>query len=134
MNNLQHRLLVVDDDPDIGMMIKMMLEYKGFSVTVVERAEKIDAVLNENNIALIIMDMLLSGMNGTDVCKRLKADPKTSRIPLIMISAHPNAREVCLKAGADEFIAKPFDMNEILTKISMLINKNQTENRANNES
>ena len=68
-NNFQ--ILVLDDDPDIGMMIKMMLEYKGFSVILVERAEKAETVMRENHFDLLIMDMLLSGTNGTDVCKSL---------------------------------------------------------------
>ena len=69
------------------------------------------------------MDMLLSGVNGTDLCVDLKKNPSTSRIPVIMISAHPNAKEICLEAGADEFISKPFDMNDILSKIDALLHK-----------
>jgi CheY-like chemotaxis protein len=67
------------------------------------------------------MDMLLSGVNGTDVCARLKQDPKTKVIPVMMISAHPNAKEACLQAGADDFVAKPFDMQDILSRIGKLI-------------
>jgi DNA-binding response OmpR family regulator len=115
-------ILVLDDDPDIGTMIKMMLEYKGYSVTVSERAEQAEEVLRNNNIDLIIMDMLLSGTNGTDICTELKQNNSTSHIPIMMISAHPNAKEICLQAGADEFISKPFDMQDILSKISTLIN------------
>lgn len=118
----QERILVLDDDADIGMMIKMMLEYKGYAVTVSERADQAAEVLDNNGADLIIMDMLLSGANGTDLCGELKRDPATSHIPVIMISAHPNAKEICLQAGADEFISKPFDMQDILLKIDRLIN------------
>jgi DNA-binding response OmpR family regulator len=120
----QSKILVLDDDTDIGTMIKMMLEYKGYSVTVSERADEAQEVLQADGISLIIMDMLLSGVNGTDLCHQLKADPATTHIPVIMISAHPNAKEICLKAGADEFIPKPFDMNDILSKIDKLMPKN----------
>lgn len=123
MENLPDHILVVDDDPDIGTMIRMMLEYKGYRVTLLERAEKVGEILSANKINLIIMDMLLSGMNGTDICVALKKDPVTASIPIIMISAHPNARELCLHAGADDFIAKPFEMKDILSKISRLITK-----------
>src|SRR6266498_1054079 len=116
------RILVLDDDPDIGTMIKMMLEYKGYAVTVSDRAEQAEEVLRNNNIDLIIMDMLLSGVNGTDICAELKQNNSTSHIPVMMISAHPNAKEICLLAGADEFIAKPFDMQDILSKIKKLVN------------
>ncbi|HEY0433723.1 MAG TPA: response regulator, partial [Chitinophagaceae bacterium] len=63
-------------------------------------------------------------VNGTDLCHQLKTDPATTHIPVIMISAHPNAKEICLKAGADEFIPKPFDMHDILSKIDKLMPKN----------
>jgi len=117
------RILVLDDDPDIGTMIKMMLEYKGYRVSVSDRADMAQQVLSKGDVDLIIMDMLLSGVNGTDLCVDLKKNPATSRIPVIMISAHPNAKEICLEAGADEFISKPFDMNDILSKIDGLLHK-----------
>ena len=117
------RILVLDDDPDIGTMIKMMLEYKGYMVTVSDRADMAQQALNNGGVDLIIMDMLLSGVNGTDLCVDLKKNPSTSRIPVIMISAHPNAKEICLEAGADEFISKPFDMSDILSKIDGLLHK-----------
>jgi DNA-binding response OmpR family regulator len=121
--NKKTKILVLDDDPDIGTMIKMMLEYKGYSVAVSDRADHAFEVLQNNGIDLIIMDMLLSGVNGTDLCAELKKNNTTSHIPLIMISAHPNAKEICLGAGADEFISKPFDMQDILSKIDHLIKK-----------
>jgi DNA-binding response OmpR family regulator len=120
-----HRILVVDDDPDIGTMIKMMLEYKGYSVVVVDRGEKVFEALARQNIRLIIMDMLLSGVNGTDICTSIKKNPVTSSVPLIMISAHPNAKDICLQAGADDFIAKPFEMDDLLSKIGRLIAANE---------
>jgi len=124
--NKKTKILVLDDDTDIGTMIKMMLEYKGYSVTVSERADQAAEALQNNGVDLIIMDMLLSGVNGTDLCTDLKKNDTTSQIPVIMISAHPNAKEICLKAGADEFISKPFDMQDILSKIDHLVKKRQS--------
>ena len=121
--NKNARILVLDDDPDIGTMIKMMLEYKGYRVIVSDRADLAQQALNDGGVDLIIMDMLLSGVNGTDLCIDLKKNPSTSHIPVIMISAHPNAKEICLQAGADEFISKPFDMNDILSKIDRHLNE-----------
>ena len=120
--NKKEKILVLDDDPDIGMMIKMMLEYKGYSVTVSERAEQAHEILKNDEFDLVIMDMLLSGVNGTDLCSEFKKDSSIADIPIIMISAHPNAKDICLQAGADEFISKPFDMHDILSKIDRLIN------------
>jgi DNA-binding response OmpR family regulator len=116
-------ILVVDDDPDISMMLKLMLEFKGFEVRINERPNETYDILQKNSFDLVIMDMLLSGVNGTDICTELKKNNVTSSIPLIMISAHPNAREICLQAGADDFISKPFDMQDILSKIGKLVKK-----------
>jgi DNA-binding response OmpR family regulator len=121
MSKASKRILVVDDDPDIGIMIKIMLEYQGYSVVVTERAEKAEELIRADHFGLLIMDMLLSGMNGTDICTRLKQDKSLSHIPVIMISAHPNAKEICMNAGAEDFVSKPFDMQDMLAKIDRLI-------------
>jgi len=120
--NTSSRILVIDDDPDIGIMIKMMLEYKGYSVSVAVRADQAEEMIEEESFDLLIMDMLLSGTNGIDLCSSLKKNGKTAHLPVIMISAHPNAKEICIQAGADEFISKPFDMQDILSKIQQLVN------------
>jgi len=129
--NKKEKILVLDDDPDIGTMIKMMLEYKGYSVTVSDRAEQANEILKTDAVDLIIMDMLLSGVNGTDLCSELKKDSSLAHTPVIMISAHPNAKEICLQAGADEFISKPFDMQDILSKIDHLIHNSKNNGRVN---
>jgi DNA-binding response OmpR family regulator len=121
MNKAANRILVLDDDPDIGIMIKIMLEYKGYSVILTDRGEKAQEIIRTDNINLLIMDMLLSGVNGTDMCAELKKNPLTSSIPIMMISAHPNAKQICIDAGADVFISKPFDMPDILEKIARLM-------------
>jgi DNA-binding response OmpR family regulator len=120
----EQNILVVDDDTDIATMIRIMLEYKGFAVTIASKPSEAKQVAASADFSLIIMDMLLSGVNGTDICKELKADPVTSSIPVIMISAHPNAREICIKAGADDFIAKPFDMYDLLNRIRQFTSEN----------
>jgi len=124
MNTAQRTILVVDDDPDISMMLKMMLEFKGYLVKTADRQEKIYEVLGNNHIDLIIMDMLLSGVNGTDICTELKENNLINHIPIMMISAHPNAKEICEQAGANDFISKPFDMQDILSKIALHTAKN----------
>ncbi len=119
MMNNNKSILVIEDDPDIGIMIKTILEYNHYSVELIERGEEVEKVANNTLPHLIIMDMLLSGVNGTDICYRLKKENTTSHIPIIMFSAHPNAEKICMDAGAEDFIAKPFDMNELLAKINL---------------
>ena len=121
MKETSRRILVVDDDPDIRIMIKIMLEFKGYSVVTLERGETSEEMLLTGDYGLVIMDMLLSGMNGVDICASIKQNSSIAHIPIVMISAHPNARVTCLEAGADDFVAKPFDMLEILSVISKLM-------------
>ena len=116
-------ILVIDDDPDIGIMLKMILEYKGYTAEVADTGEKALQLLATTSYDVVIMDMLLSGVNGTDLCQRICREPEFNHVPVMMISAHPNAKELCLKAGADDFILKPFDMNEVLLKLRRLLQK-----------
>jgi DNA-binding response OmpR family regulator len=113
----ESKILVIDDDPDICTMIKMVLDYHGYAATDADSEEKANTILSSNPIDLIIMDMLLSGVDGSDICRRLKQDEKTASIPVLMFSAHPNAKKICIAAGANDFISKPFEMNELLEKI-----------------
>lgn len=117
-------ILVIDDDPDIGIMIQMLLEYKGYAVTLLEKTDEALSILQNNPIDLIIMDMLLSGTNGIDICAGFKKDRTVSHIPVLMLSAHPDAKIKCLEAGADDFIFKPFDLEDLLEKVSTLTSKN----------
>jgi len=114
-------ILVLDDDPDICTMIKMVLDYYGHSAMEADNEEKAKDIIHSNHIDLIIMDMLLSGADGTDICRRLKQDMKTSSIPILMFSAHPTAKETCLSAGANDFISKPFEMSEMIGKVDFFL-------------
>ena len=116
-------ILVLDDDPDICMMIKMVLEYYGYDAMDSENEENAKEIMSSNRVDLIIMDMLLSGADGTDICRRLKQNEETSSIPILMFSAHPTAKESCLAAGADDFISKPFEMNDMIDKISFYLER-----------
>jgi len=104
-------------------MIKMMLEYKGYAAVEANNEQEARKLLAEKQIDLIIMDMLLSGTDGTDVCRRLKKEQTFAQVPILMFSAHPNAKVACLNAGADDFISKPFEMNDLLEKIGLFVGK-----------
>ena len=118
-------ILVLDDDPDICIMIKMVLDYYGYDAMDAENEENATKIISSNHVDLLIMDMLLSGVDGTDICRRLKLDKETSSIPILMFSAHPTAKETCLAAGADDFISKPFEMNDMMEKISFFLERKQ---------
>lgn len=123
--------MVLDDDPDICSMLKMVLDYHGYGAVDVDCEEKANEVLSKHDVDLIIMDMLLSGVDGTDICRRLKQDKQTASIPILMFSAHPNAQKICLEAGADDFISKPFEMNDLINKISFFLEQRRVEQLSN---
>ena len=119
-------ILVVDDDPDIGTMLKMMLEYKGYAVTLLSNANQTEPQLSNGVTDLVILDMLIAGTNGTDVCRSIRSNPLSAGVPVLMISALPDARKVCIDAGADDFISKPFEMKELLSRITHLLTGAET--------
>jgi DNA-binding response OmpR family regulator len=119
--NEQPLILVIDDDPDICTMIRVMLEYNGYQAKTAENEEQAMAILISGKVDLVIMDMLLSGIDGTDICRHLRKDPQFAALPVLMFSAHPNAKEACLDAGASEFIPKPFEMGELLGQVKKLL-------------
>ena len=121
------KILVVDDNADISSMMKMMLSYKGYAVTLEEDAEKVEATVLSQNFDLIFMDMLLSGRNGVDICRALKNNEAVQHIPIIMISAHTDAKNICIEAGANDFISKPFEMQDIYEKITLILESNQNK-------
>jgi len=96
-------ILIIDDNEDILSMLKSMLELKGFKISVKDNIGDIETRVKELSPDAILMDMLLSGADGREVCRQLKANSLLSKIPVIMISAHPNAKKECLEAGADFF-------------------------------
>ena len=113
------KVLIADDDPGIVDAIEMLLEFEGYAVTsTVDGA----TVLNLKNDLpdLLLLDIWMSGEDGRDICKKLKEDDTKKHIPVIMISASKDIRESAMAAGADDFLAKPFEINELLSKIKNL--------------
>ena len=117
----QKNILVVDDDSGIGEMLQTLLEINGFKAIVTDKPDRTESLIADHHIDLVLLDKLISGVNGTEVCARLKANEATAGVPVLMMSALHEAGEKCKEAGANDFIAKPFDMDELLNKIHQLI-------------
>ena len=118
MQSKQKKLLVVDDEPDILEFLQVILEEEGYTVAVTGKGEYLEKLNNGVLPDLILLDMWLSGKDGREIVKYLKSQEKTRHIPIIMFSAHPRAEEAALKAGANDFMAKPFDIDVLLNKIA----------------
>lgn len=112
-------ILVVDDNLDILDSLRFVLEGEGYTVTTTEKGEYAENLPEKKGDLpkLIILDFLLSGKDGTVICKRLKSNAVTKHIPILMISAHPDAEKLIHAGGADDFLAKPFDITNLLDKV-----------------
>jgi DNA-binding response OmpR family regulator len=116
MADLVADILILDDNKDISFMMKSILKYAGFEARICDNRDQLISQLDIAPPRLILMDMLLAGADGKDICRELKNNAITGSIPIIMISAHPDAAKACLDAGADEFLEKPFEIDVFLNK------------------
>jgi DNA-binding response OmpR family regulator len=111
------KILIVDDDPDILDAVKMVLEMENYHTESISRGEEALYKAQTYNPDLILLDVLLSGTDGRKICRELKEDTSTKHIPIIMVSAHPNAHLSVAECRADSFIAKPFSVDHLLQVI-----------------
>jgi len=112
------RVLVVDDDESILDAISLILEEEGYEVKTVFKGQETYKAIENFKPDIILLDVLMSGNDGREICKRLKADGTTKKIPVIMISAHPTLDKGATACGAEDFLAKPFDTDDLLKKIN----------------
>ena len=127
---MKRRLLVVDDEPSIAKIVRKQLEVAGYDVTVAVDGLEGLTKARETMPELIVLDVMLPKMNGTEVCTTLKADPKTKGIPILMLTAKAQRqdKDIGLQAGADAFLTKPFQLEELLSKIKALLEQAPASN------
>jgi two-component system alkaline phosphatase synthesis response regulator PhoP len=116
---MPHKVLAVDDNVDTILILSAVLEKEGYHViTARDGLEAIEKVQSDLP-ALILLDLMMPKMNGFDVCRAIKGNPKTSHIPILMLTAKtdPSSRKQGLALGANEYLTKPLNPKEILTKI-----------------
>lgn len=115
------KVLVVDDDKDIVDAIQMVLTIGGFESKATTKGHETFQYIKDYQPDLVILDMLLSGNDGRDICKQLKKNDSTKKIPIIMISAHPTAKASTKESGAESFISKPFSVSGLLGEVNKYI-------------
>jgi DNA-binding response OmpR family regulator len=118
-------LLIVDDDPDILDALRFMLEDEGYRVQTSEKGDYAESLRDDNGGLpdLIILDVLLSGKDGRMICRKLKSQDDTKHVPIVMISAHPDAERSVREVGADAFVAKPFSVDLLLDTVAGLLQR-----------
>jgi two-component system phosphate regulon response regulator PhoB len=122
------KILVVDDEKDILDLIQMSLEREGYKVCAVESGEECVKRAREKMPDLIVLDLMLPGMDGLDVCRVIKNDSKTRHIPIIMLTARGEEADVVtgLEMGADDYITKPFSPRVLNARIKSVLRKIST--------
>ena len=112
---MSKNILIVDDQNDVLDLLKEIFEMEGYNVTALSYTEDIIGSINKYQPDLVMLDFLLAGINGGELCHQLKVHAVFSHIPVIMLSGYPRVLESLGNYGADAFIAKPFDVN-VLTE------------------
>ena len=115
-------ILVIDDDKGVLTAVTTALEMNGYNVQAISDEEYVESVEFFKNLPdLILLDMLLSGADGREVCLKLKNHKTTQHIPVIIFSAASNAMRSVKKAKADAFLPKPFSIKDLLSKVNQLV-------------
>ncbi|MGB7923209.1 MAG: response regulator transcription factor [Pyrinomonadaceae bacterium] len=120
-------ILIIEDDPDIAESLRYNLERDGLKTRSAETGEKgLSAALDaQNPPSLIILDLMLPGMSGTELCRRLRREPATRRTPIIMLTARVTEadRVAGLDLGADDYITKPFSVRELMARVRAVLRR-----------
>ncbi|MGE0360614.1 MAG: response regulator transcription factor [Vicinamibacterales bacterium] len=119
------RILVAEDDADIAALVRHYLEKAGYGVDVTGSGRDVMPRLRQHPADLVILDVMLPGMDGLDVCRAMRADPTTAAVPVIMLTAkaEESDRIVGLELGADDYITKPFSPGEVVARVRALLRR-----------
>jgi DNA-binding response OmpR family regulator len=123
MGDSKKRILISDDNLAILDALKMMLEEEGYEVETTNDGATIQNA-QEFLPDLLLLDVWMPGMSGINICKQLKSAAATKRIPIIMVSATKDIEQIAKNSGADDFIAKPFQMENLLAIVAKYVNNN----------
>lgn len=123
------KILIIEDEKNISSFVKMELEFEGYTTQVIEDGKQgLDEAINKD-YDLILLDLMLPGLNGIEICRRLKKEKNT---PIIMLSAKDSVMDKVsgLQMGADDYVSKPFAIEELLARIQVVFRR---ENNANSK-
>ena len=119
------RILIVEDEEPLTMLLRYNLEAEGYEVETAARGDEADTRLKEATPDLVVLDWMLPGLSGIELCRRLRARPETRQLPIIMLTARGEESEKVrgLATGADDYIVKPFSPQELVARLQRLITR-----------
>ncbi len=126
------RILIVEDEEPLTLLLRYNLEAEGYGVESVDRGDEAETRLRETVPDLVILDWMLPGLSGIELCRRLRSRPETQRLPVIMLTARGEETERVrgLSTGADDYVVKPFSVPELLARVRALLRRAKPEHVA----
>ena len=120
-------ILVIEDEPDIRKNLEYNLSREGFTVTTSSSLTEAESILNSNKFSLILLDLMLPDGSGLDLCKKMKSNPETETIPIIILTAKDDEvdKVVGFELGADDYVTKPFSVRELILRIKAVLKRGQ---------
>ena len=127
------RVMIVEDEASLVLLLRYNLEAEGFQVETSMRGDDADLMLRENLPDLLVLDWMLPGISGIELCRRIRTRPGAERLPIIMLTARGEESERIrgLSTGADDYLVKPFSMPELIARIRALLRRTAPERMAN---
>ena len=123
------RILIVEDEEPLTLLLRYNLEAEGYAVDTVARGDEADTQLRETPPDLVVLDWMLPGLSGIELCRRWRARPETRSLPIIMLTARGEESERIrgLATGADDYIVKPFSVPELIARVRALLRRASPE-------
>ncbi len=125
MNNVVKKILIAEDEPTLVLTLKYNLEREGYAVLSATDGEAAIAAARKTRPDLIVLDVMMPGLNGLEVCRILR---KEMHIPILILSARGDETDKTagLEAGADDYVTKPFSMAELIARIRLLLRRSES--------
>jgi two-component system phosphate regulon response regulator OmpR len=125
MNGKPHRVIVVDDDPELRTLLRRFLTEHGFETRAVDGGAALDRELSRNPADAIVLDLMMPGEDGLSICRRLRAWRDMTPIVMLTARGDPIDRIVGLETGADDYLPKPFEPRELVARLSAVLRRTQ---------
>jgi len=121
----KEHIIIVEDEEDILELLRYHLTREGYSVTTAANGEQALKIIAQKMPALVLLDLMLPGLNGLEICRSLKKDPQTAAIPIMMVTAKNEESDVVigLELGADDYIIKPFSMKVLVARVHAVLRR-----------
>jgi two-component system phosphate regulon response regulator PhoB len=123
------QVMIVEDEDALTLLLRYNLEAEGYAVESIDRGDEAEARLRETVPDLLLLDWMLPGLSGIELCRRLRGRPETERLPIIMLTARGEEGERVrgLATGADDYVVKPFSVPELIARVRALLRRAKPE-------